>query len=38
MTVGEEADILLQQLVEHAPLIIGDDAIADRREHHGGAV
>jgi hypothetical protein len=38
MAVGEEADILLQQLIEHAPLIIGDDAIADRREHHGGAV
>ena len=30
MPVGKEADILVQQLVEQAPLIIGDDAVADR--------
>ena len=28
----------LQQLVEHAPLVVGDDAVADARQHHGGAV
>ena len=29
MPVGEEADILDQQLVEHVPLVVGDDAVAD---------
>ena len=28
----------MQQLVEHAPLIVGDDAIADAREHHGAEI
>ena len=38
MTVGEEADVFVQQLVEHAPLIVGDDAVADPRQRHGAAV
>ena len=38
MAVGKKADVLLQQLVEHAPLIVGDDAVADPRQHDGGTV
>src|SRR5208282_6536701 len=26
------------QLVEQAPLVVGDDAVADLRQHHGGTV
>ncbi len=35
VSVGEEADVLLQELVEHAPLVVGDDAVADPGEHDG---
>ena len=38
MAVGEEADIFPQQLVEHAPLVVGDDAVADPGQHHGRAI
>ena len=38
MAVGEEPDILMQQLVEHTPLIVGDDAVADSRQHHSRSV
>ena len=38
MAVGEKADVLVQQFVEQAPLIIGDDAVADRQQQHGGTV
>ena len=38
MAVGKKADVLAQQLVEHAALVVGDDAVADRGEHHGRAV
>jgi hypothetical protein len=38
MLVGEERHVLLQQLVEHAPLIGGDDQVADPRERHRLAV
>ena len=32
VSIGEIADVLVQQLVEHAPLIVGDDAVADPRQ------
>ena len=32
MPVGEIADVFLQQFVEHALLIVGDDAVADARQ------
>ncbi len=38
MAIGEKADVLLQELVEHAPLIIGDDPVADPRQRDGRAV
>ena len=38
MAVGKEADVLAQQLVEHAALVFGDDAIADARQHDRVAV
>ena len=34
MPVGEEADPFIEQLGEHGALIVGDDAVADLREHH----
>ena len=36
--VGEEADALVEQLGEHAPLVVGDDAVADLRQQHAVAV
>ena len=36
--VGEKADALVEQLGEHAPLIVGDDAVADLRQQHAVAV
>ncbi len=38
MAVGEEADAFVQQLVEQAPLTVGDDAVADPRQQHRGTV
>ena len=38
MPIGEITDILLQQLVEQSALIIGNNAVADRRQHDGRAV
>ena len=32
MPVGEEVEVLVQQLVEHPPLVVGDDAVADPRQ------
>jgi len=32
VAVGEEADIVLQQLREHLALIVGDDAVGDAGE------
>ena len=36
--VGKEAQAFAEQLGEHGALIVGDDAVADTREHHRVAV
>ena len=38
MPVGEEGEALVQELVEHAPLVGGDDAGADAGQDHGMTV
>ena len=38
MPVGEEAEAFVEQLGEHAALIVGDDAVADLRKHDAVAV
>ena len=34
VALGEIAEILLLQPVEQPPLVFGDDAVADARQHH----
>jgi hypothetical protein len=34
VAVGEKADVLLKKLIENAPLIIGDDQVANTRKRH----
>ncbi len=34
VAVGEEAHILVHELLEHPPLVVGDDTVADPRQHH----
>ena len=36
--LGEERDILIDQRVEHLPLVQRDDAVTDPRQHHRMAV
>jgi hypothetical protein len=38
MAVGIKACVLPEQLVEHAPLVVGDDLVADARQSHGLSV
>ena len=38
VAVGEKADAFVEQLGEDAPLVVGDDAVADLRQHYAVAV
>jgi hypothetical protein len=38
VAIGEEADIVLEQFRQHPPLIVGDDPVADARQHQRLAI
>ncbi len=38
MAVGEEAEAFVEQLGKNGALIVGDDAVADARQHHAESV